>query len=100
MKGIQTWEFFKYLGIPIFKSIPKVAHWMPVINKLKLRIQAWGATWLNNAGKVILMKYVLISMPLYQHSILLAPKTFLSKMDSLLRRFLWEGGKIMKKDFI
>eukprot|EP00253_Pinus_taeda_P007428 PITA_07428 len=97
MKGIQTWEFFKYLGIPIFKSIPKVAHWMPMLDKIKLRIQAWGATWLNNAGKVILMKSVLTSMPLYHHSILLAPKTFLSKLDSLLRRFLWEGGKNNEK---
>lgn len=92
MKGIQTWEFLKYLGIPIFKSTPKVAHWMPLIDKLKLRIQAWGATWLNNAGKVVLMKSILTSMPLYQRSIMLAPKTFISKMNSLLRRFLWEGG--------
>ena len=70
---------------------------MPLLDKLKIRIQAWGASWLNNAGKVILLKNVLTSMPLYQHSILLAPKTFLSKMDSLLRRFLWEGGKNNEK---
>lgn len=89
---IRNWESFKYLGIPIFKSKPKVAHWLPLLDKLKIKIQAWGASWLNNAGKVILMKSDLISMPLYQHSILLAPKTFLNKMDSLLRRFLWEGG--------
>ena len=66
---------------------------MPLLDKLKLRIQAWGASWLNTAGKIILMKSVLTNMPLFQHSILLAPKTFLSKMDSILRRFLWEGGK-------
>lgn len=92
MDGIRNWESFKYLGIPIFKSKPKVAHWLPLLDKIKNRIQAWGASWLNNAGKVTLMKSVLISMPLYQSSILLAPKTFLSKLDSLLRRFLWEGG--------
>eukprot|EP00253_Pinus_taeda_P030806 PITA_30806 len=92
MEGIRKWESFKYLGIPIFKSKPKVAHWLPLLDKLKNKIQAWGASWLNNAGKVILMKSVLISMPLYQYSALIAPKTFLSKMDSLLRRFLWEGG--------
>eukprot|EP00253_Pinus_taeda_P032784 PITA_32784 len=92
MEGIRKWESFKYLRIPIFKSKPKVAHWLPLLDKLKNRIQAWGASWLNNAGKVILMKSVLISMPLYQYSALLEPKNFLSKMDSLLRRFLWEGG--------
>eukprot|EP00253_Pinus_taeda_P014894 PITA_14894 len=93
IKVCQTWESFKYLGIPIFKSTPKVTHWMPLLDKLKLRIQAWGTSWLNTAGKIILIKSVLISMPLFQHSILLAPKTFLSKMDGMLRRFLWEGGK-------
>eukprot|EP00253_Pinus_taeda_P022475 PITA_22475 len=92
MDGNRNWESFKYLGIPIFKSKPKVAHWLPLLDKIKNRIQAWGASWLNNAGKVTLMKSVLLSMPLYQNSILLAPKSFLSKLDSLLRRFLWEGG--------
>ena len=48
---------------------------------------------MNNVGKVILMKSVLISLPVYQNSILLAPKTFISKVDGLLRRFMWEGGK-------
>eukprot|EP00253_Pinus_taeda_P015908 PITA_15908 len=92
MDGNRTWESFKYLGIPIFKAKPKVAHWLPLLDKIKNRIQAWGASWLNNAGKVTLMKSVLLSMPLYQNSIILAPKSFLSKLDSLLRRFLWEGG--------
>ena len=81
MKICQDWDSFKYLGIPIFRSIPKVTHWMPLLDKLKLRIQAWGASWLNTAGKIILIKSVLTSMPLFQHSILLAPKTFLSKID-------------------
>eukprot|EP00253_Pinus_taeda_P019066 PITA_19066 len=93
MKTCQDWESFKYLGIPIFRSTPRVSHWTPLLDKLKLRIHAWGASWLNTAGKIILIKSVLSSMPLFQHSILLAPKTFLSKMDGLLRRFLWEGGK-------
>ena len=101
MEGILTWESFKYLGILIFKSNPKVAQWMPLLDKLKLRIQAWRASWLNNDGKVILMKSVLISLPLYHNSILLAPKTFISKLDGLLRRFLWGvrgGGKRIMKE--
>eukprot|EP00253_Pinus_taeda_P021837 PITA_21837 len=92
-EGSWAWDSFKYLGIPIFRTIPKVAHWLPLLDKIKNRIHAWGASWLNNAGKIILMKAVLSSLPLYQHSILLAPKTFINKMEVLLRRFLWEGGK-------
>ena len=39
------------------------------------------------------MKSVLISLPIYQNSILLALKTFVSNLEGMLRRFLWEGGK-------
>ena len=42
---------------------------------------------------MILLKSVLSSIPVYQNTILLAPKSFISKVDALLRRFLWEGGK-------
>ena len=66
---------------------------MPLLDKVKAIIQVWGANWLNIAGKVVLMKSVLISLPIYQNSMLLAPKTFISKLDGLLRRFLWEWGK-------
>eukprot|EP00253_Pinus_taeda_P022123 PITA_22123 len=93
MEGSCAWDSFKYLGIPIFRTIPKVAHWLPLLDKIKNRIHAWGSSWPNNAGKIILMKVILSSLLLYQHSILLAPKTFINKMEVLLRRFLWEGGK-------
>jgi hypothetical protein len=81
------------LGIPIFKETPKLVHWLPLLDKMKLCIQAWGATWLNLAGKVVLLKSVLTSLPIYQNSILLAPKTIVNKIDTLLRIFMWEGGK-------
>ena len=52
-----------------------------------------GDIWLNKAGKVVLMNFVLSNLPIYQISILLAPKAIISKIDGLLRQFLWEGGK-------
>ena len=91
MEGSTTWDSFKYLGIPIFKVAPRVAHWLPLLDKLKLWIHAWGATWLNLEWKVVLLKSVLTSLPIYQNSILLAPKSITIKIDTLLRRFLWEG---------
>ena len=32
-------------------------------------------------------------MPIYQASILLAPKGIVKDIDRLLRKFLWEGGR-------
>ena len=91
MEGTTIWESFKYLGIQIFKVVPRVAHWLHLLAKLKLCIQAWGATWLNLARKVVLLKSILTSLPIYQNSILLAQNTITLKIDGLLRRFLWGG---------
>ena len=39
------------------------------------------------------MKSVLSSLPIYQNSILLAPKMITLKINGMLHRFLWEGGR-------
>ena len=97
MEGSTTWDTFSYLGIPIFRAGPKVAHWLPLLDKLKNKIHAWGANWLNKAGKVVLMNSVLTSLPIYQCSVLLSPKTITNKVNELIRRFLWEGGRNCEK---
>jgi hypothetical protein len=72
MEGCTTWDAFKYLGVPIFKSNPKALHWDQLIGKIKNRINFWGEKWLNLAGKVVLIKAVLASILIYQSSLLLA----------------------------
>jgi exonuclease III len=93
MEGISVWDTFTYLGIPIFKGRAMVAHWLPLVDRLKLKIQAWGVNWLTRAGKIVLMNSVISTLPIYQCSVLLAPKTISNKLDAMMRRFLWEGGK-------
>ena len=67
--------------------------WNPLIEKLKKIILAWGAIWLNIARKLVMIKSVLKSYPLYQCSILLVPPKILAKIENILRTFLWKGGK-------
>eukprot|EP00253_Pinus_taeda_P023862 PITA_23862 len=55
---------FKYLGLPIFLKRSYSRDWMPQVEKFKSKLQAWGANWLNMAGKIILIKAVLSSLPL------------------------------------
>ena len=99
MDGTANWETFPYLGIPICKHKPNSAYWDNIIDKIKSKIQNWGSNWLNTAGKTILLKAVLNSMPIYQSSIMLAPALVIHKMESMLRKFLWEGGKGNEKKF-
>ena len=93
MESFQNWDSFTYLGVPIFKSSIKTKNWNPIIEKLKAKIQKWGASWLTLAGKLVLLKYVMSNIPIYQSSILLAPSSVISKIETLFKNFLWEGGK-------
>ena len=97
IKGSPQWVDLKYLRVPIFKATPKVSSWLPLIEKIKNRISTWGATWLNPAGKFVLLKLVLSNILIYQSSILPAPKGVLDHIESLLKNFLWKGGKHNEK---
>ena len=44
-----------------------------------------------------MMNSVLTSLLIYQCSVLLAPKKITNKINELLRRFLWEGGRNCEK---
>ena len=70
IKGVTTWDSVKYLGVPIFKNKPNKSDWSALIEKIKKKIRSWGATWLNLAGKLILIKSILNNVPLYQCSIM------------------------------
>lgn len=95
----KDWTSFKYLGLPIFLKRPYRRDWLPQVEKFKIRLQAWGINWLNMAGKTILIKYVLSSLPLFQFSALLAPNGILQKMEKHLRYFFFgKGVKTMKGD--
>ena len=94
MGGVTAWESFNYLGLPIFKTKAKSSAWNPVVEKIKNKIQGWGSTWLNLAGKVVLIKAVLNSYLIYQISLLLAPAKTINQIEGLIRSFLWQGGSV------
>ena len=93
IEGVTSWDSFKYLGVPIFKSKPKSLAWNPIVEKIKKKILGWGATWLNLAGNLVLIKVVLNNNILYPCSLLLAPPKTIATIEGLVRSFLWQGGK-------
>ena len=65
MDGTSKWDSIKYLGIPLVKVAPRKSLWMPLMDKIKAKLMAWGVSWLNKAGKIILINSVLTSLPVY-----------------------------------
>eukprot|EP00253_Pinus_taeda_P018328 PITA_18328 len=94
-----TWSSFKYLGLPIFNKRESSKESSPQLDKFKAKIQAWGSSSLNVAGKAVLIKAVLSSLPIFKFSVLLAPVGIIKKMEELIRQFFWKGGKQNDKRF-
>eukprot|EP00253_Pinus_taeda_P017647 PITA_17647 len=78
----------KYLGAPLIASALKHAAWTDLLEKLEARLFLWTHRALNMASRVILIKVVLQSMPLYLFSVMVAPKWVLKAIKQLQRNFL------------
>eukprot|EP00253_Pinus_taeda_P021755 PITA_21755 len=79
----------KYLGAPLFAYARKHSSWTSLLEKLEAKLSLWTHRSLNMASRLILIKAVLQSMPLYLFSILAAPKGILKAIKKLQRNFLW-----------
>eukprot|EP00253_Pinus_taeda_P004596 PITA_04596 len=93
------WDHFTYLGMPVSLGPLKVATWNEIIDKVKRKVQQWGIHWLNPAGRLILLKSGITSLPLYRFTLYQAPAIFHHKLEVALRNFLWQGGKKEKNRF-
>jgi hypothetical protein len=74
------------------KSLPGDT-WQVILHKIKEKFEIWGAFWLNPAGRLVLVKYVLSSLPIFQFSSLLAPVGIKKYLAEEIHKFLWQGGK-------
>ena len=92
-EGYAYWDKVKYLGLPLTLGQNNPSLWLGIISKIKAKIVSWGGHWLTKVGKVILIKSVLSSLPIYQYSLLLAPKGITDQISKLIRDFLWRDGK-------
>lgn len=89
--------FVASTSLPIFHKRALSKDWYPQIEKFKAKMQAWGSSWLNIAGKSVLIKAVLSSLPLFKFFVLLVPMGIIKKMEELIRIFFWKGGKQNEK---
>jgi hypothetical protein len=73
--------------------------WKVILQKIKDQFEVWGAIWLNLEGRVVLVKSMLSSFPIFQFSTLLAPIGIKKEMAQLIHKFLWKGGEDNEKKF-
>ncbi|XP_071713547.1 uncharacterized protein [Rutidosis leptorrhynchoides] len=82
---------FTYLGLPIGSKMKKISDWNPVIEKFKKRLSEWKMRTMSFGGRLVLLKSVLNSLPLYYFALYRAPPCVLKLLESVRRNFFWGG---------
>ncbi|GJR12796.1 RNA-directed DNA polymerase, eukaryota [Tanacetum coccineum] len=78
---------FTYLGVKVGMSSSRRKSWDEVIGKIFARLSKWKIKTLSIGGRLMLIKSVLTSLPLYHMPIYKAPMGVLRDMESFRRRF-------------
>lgn len=80
----------KYLGLPEHFGRKKRDIFASIVDRIKQRAQSWTARFLSGAGKMVLLKAVLASMPTYAMSCFKLPMSLCKQIQSVLTRFWWD----------
>jgi hypothetical protein len=81
-----------HLGHPmIFSHRDKNRAYNFIYNKFIAKFGTLKANKLNHAGRLQYIKSVLASIPIYYMSSVLLSKTFIEKINTIIRRFWWTG---------
>jgi len=84
--AVGDWQI-KYLGVPVSGSRIKVANWLPLDEKLLKRLDGWKGGALSMGGRLTLINSSLSSIPTYNMSLYLLPKTIVKRMDRTRKIF-------------
>ena len=77
---------FVYLGLPIGGDPRRLNFWEPVVDTIKSRLSGWKSCFLSFGGRLVLLKSVLTSLPVYDLSFFKAPSGILSSIESFLKK--------------
>ena len=98
-KSFSRWTSFQYLGVPIFLKKRKFCDRDGVIQNIKRLVYSWGIKWLNLVGKIMLVKAIISSLPIFIYSSLLPHVGVMSSLNKEIRMLLQHGGKDSQNKF-
>lgn len=91
---IQHYE--KYLGLPSFIGRAKKASFTQIKERVWAKMQGWKEKLLSQAGKEIMIKAVIQSIPAYSMSVFKLPVSLCKDIEIMIRKFWWGQGETKK----
>ncbi|VFQ70400.1 unnamed protein product [Cuscuta campestris] len=83
---------FTYLGVPIDLGITKKSHCSFLIQSFDNKLNGWFQKNLDQAGRLVLIKHVLNTIPNYFLAANTIPKAISHLLEQKMARFWWGGG--------
>ncbi|XP_042479159.1 uncharacterized protein LOC122060066 [Macadamia integrifolia] len=90
--GISICNFpTRYLGVEIFKGRLKKESLIPILDKVKGRLAGWKGKILSMAGRVELVRSVILGMMNHSSAVYWWPSSLIAIMERWMRNFIWTG---------
>lgn len=86
-----TEDLGRYLGVPSLHSKVKATTFSGVIEKVKKKLEGWKARHLSLAGRQVLAKSVLSTIPYYVMQSAKLPLGLCDDINKTIRQFIWGG---------
>ncbi|XP_026459894.1 uncharacterized protein LOC113360618 [Papaver somniferum] len=87
----------KYLGVILCHGRVKTAQVWGIAEMLQKQLAGWIGKLLAFSDRLILVKFVLCNIPIYNMSVYKWPKSMIKKCERIIRNFLWTGDPYVKK---
>ncbi|XP_074310286.1 uncharacterized protein LOC141646187 [Silene latifolia] len=82
---------FSYLGVTVSPKRLSVHDCQCLVDKVVDRVRGMGSRKLSYDGRLVLIKAVLSTLHGYWARIFILPKTVISKIEAICRKYLWHG---------
>lgn len=90
--GISRGKFHvRYLGLPLSIQYPKARHFLPLLDKLRSKVDGWMVHSLSFAGRMELLKSVLLNILSYWYLSYDFPVSVVKEVERIFANFLWKG---------
>jgi hypothetical protein len=88
---------FLYSGLSIGGDARHLSFWTALVEKIRCKLSSWKSRHLSMGGRLVLIKSVLSSIPVYFLSFFKAPTCIISLIEYTFKAFLWGGSKESRK---
>ena len=82
----------EYLGLLLGGRPSSKSFWMDLIQRIKNRLTPWKKKFLNQGGRLVLIKAILASITTYFMLVFKVPTWVAHKLERLQQNFFWGKG--------